>query len=63
MVQHQQRDIPSTVPCGEEAPQELANHLTDLARKWNRECLTFDELLDLVVKEQLINCLPEDVRV
>ena len=47
----------------EETPRELATRLRDLAKKWGRDCKTLDELLDLIVKEQLLNCLPEDVRV
>ena len=46
-----------------ETPRELVTRLTDLARKWSKDCSTFDELLDLVVKEQLVNCLPEGARV
>ena len=46
-----------------ETPRELVTRLTDLARKWSKDCSTFDELLDLMVKEQLVNCLPEGARV
>ena len=45
-----------------ETPTEFATRLTDLARRWTKECSSVDELLDLLVHEQLINSLPEDVR-
>ena len=45
-----------------ETPRELVTRLTDLARKWSKECSTTEELLDLVVREQLLNSLPEDAR-
>ena len=44
----------------EETPQELVTRLQDLAAHWTRECKTAEGLLDLVVKEQLLNMLPED---
>ena len=46
-----------------ETPRELTTRLMDMAKKWSKECSTFDGLLDLIVKEQLLNCLPEDIRV
>ena len=46
-----------------ETPWELVTRLRDLARKWGRECTTLDALFDLMVKKQLLNCLPEDVGV
>lgn len=47
----------------EETPQELVTRLQDLAVCWTRECKTAEELLNLIVKEQLLKMLPEDVRV
>ena len=46
-----------------EAPRELVTRLQDLAARWTRECKSAEELLDLIVKEQLLNMLLEDVRV
>ena len=46
-----------------ETPRDLFTRLQDLAKKWGRECKTVDELFDLIIKEQLLNCLAEDVRV
>ncbi|ETW98513.1 MAG: hypothetical protein ETSY2_42715 [Candidatus Entotheonella gemina] len=46
-----------------ETPRELVIRLRDLVKKWGRECGTLDALFDLMVKEQLLNCLPEEVRV
>ena len=45
-----------------ETPRELVTRLTDLARKWSKDCSTTEELLDLVVREQFLNSLPEDAR-
>ena len=46
-----------------EAPRELVTRLTDLATRWTRECTSQKELLDLMIKEQLLRMLPEDVRI
>ena len=46
-----------------ETPRELTTRLNDLFARWTRECTSKDELQDLMVKEQLLNMLPEDVRV
>ena len=37
--------------------------LQDLATKWMQECKNADEQKDLIVREQLINSLPDDVRI
>ena len=47
----------------DETPRELGTRLQDLAHKWGKECKTAQEVFDLLVKEQLLNCLPEDARV
>ena len=44
------------------APTEIATRLTDLAGRWLKDCSTFEEVKDAVVKEQLLTTLPEDVR-
>ena len=46
-----------------ETNRELAARLGDLAEKWMQGCETKEELKDLVILEQLVNTLPEDVRV
>ena len=46
-----------------ETPRELATRLSDLALWWTKDCHTAAEVRELVVKEQLLNTLPEDVRV
>ena len=46
-----------------ETPRELVTRLRDLVKKWGKECGTMEALFDLMVKEQLLNCLSEDVRV
>ena len=46
-----------------EAPRELVTRLTHLATRWTRECTSKKELLDLMIKEQLLRMLPEDVRI
>ena len=43
-------------------PTEIATRLTDLAGRWLKDCSTFEEVKDAVVKEQLLTTLPEDVR-
>jgi len=46
-----------------ETNRELAARLDDIAEKWMQGCETKEELKDLVVLEQLVNTLPDDVRV
>ena len=46
-----------------ETPQELVTRLTDLATRWTRDASTRGELLDLVIKEQLLLTLPEEIRI
>ena len=45
-----------------ETPRELATRLCDLALRLTKDCHTAAEVRELVVKEQLLNTLPEDVR-
>ena len=47
----------------DETPRELVTRLQDLVRKWGRDCQTVEDVFDLIVKEQLLNCLPEDARI
>ena len=44
-----------------ESPPALATRLTDLAGKWLKECGTVQEVVDAVVKEQLLRALPDEV--
>ena len=37
--------------------------LKDLASKWMKGCTSVEELKDMVILEQLVNTLPDDVRV
>ena len=46
-----------------ETNRELAARLGDLAEKWTQGCETKEEQKDLVILEQLVNTLPEDVRI
>ena len=46
-----------------ESPPALATRLADLASKWLKGCGSVQEVVDAVVKEQLLQSLPEDVRV
>ena len=46
-----------------ETHRELATRLADTVDKWTRECSSVQELRDLIVKEQLLNSLPSDIRV
>ena len=45
-----------------ETPRELATRLRDLASRWTKGCTTVDDVLEVFVKEQLLNTLPEDIR-
>ena len=47
----------------EEPNRELVVRLEDLVRKWAKNCESVDELRDTLVLEQLMNTLPEDVRI
>ena len=53
----------NTTKTPEETYQELATRTPDLARKWAKESATREELLELVATEQVLNTLPEDVRI
>ena len=46
-----------------ETPRELVTRLRDLASKWGRDCLTVQDVFDIMIKQQLMSCLPEDARV
>ena len=46
-----------------ETVKDLEIRRTDLARKWSKECTTVEQLLDMIVKEQIMNILPAGVRV
>ena len=47
----------------EETHRELVTRLQDLAHKWGKDCKMVHKVFDLLVKEQLLNCLPEDALV
>ena len=46
-----------------ETPQELVTRLKDLGSRWTSDSKTREELLDLMVKEQFLEILPEDARI
>ena len=46
-----------------ESNRDLVVRLQDLATKWMQEHKNADEQKDLIVREQLINSLPDDVRI
>ena len=46
-----------------ETYREQASKLNDMAKKWLKGCTTVDELLDAVVKEQLVDTLPQALKV
>ena len=43
--------------------RELVVRMLDLARKWNRECTTKEDVLEALTTEQLLNVLPEKMHV
>ena len=46
-----------------ETPVELAIQVRNLAEKWLKNCENRAAVVDVVVKEQFIEVLPEEVRV
>eukprot|EP00731_Ephydatia_muelleri_P003135 Em0001g3135a len=46
-----------------ETYREQASKLNDMAKKWLKGCTTVDELLDVIVKEQLVDTLPQALKV
>ena len=46
-----------------ESYRELVVRLSDLEQKWTRECSSMQEIRDLIMREQLLNSLPSDLRV
>ena len=46
-----------------ETHRELATRLLDLASKWTKECTTVQEVVEVIVKEQLLDTMPASVRV
>lgn len=46
-----------------ESNRELVARLEDLANKWMKTCTSVEELKDVVILEQLLNTLPDDVRI
>ena len=46
-----------------ETNRELVNRLDDLVNKWMQECKTIEEVKDEVIREQVVNSVPEDVRI
>jgi hypothetical protein len=51
------------VKKSDETNRELVARLNDLAGKWMQGCKTNDDIKDMIVKEQLINTLPGEIRV
>ncbi len=48
---------------GGETNRELVARLEDLATKWMQGCTNMEEVKDVIVKEQLLNSLPEHIRI
>ena len=46
-----------------ETHRELSTHLLDLASKWTKECTTVRGVVEMIVKEQLLDTMPASVRV
>ena len=57
------RRFRSAVRDAGETNRELAVRLDDLAGKWMKGCTTVEEVRDLVVREQILNTLPEHIRI
>eukprot|EP00731_Ephydatia_muelleri_P013583 Em0007g893a len=52
-----------TVKKEDETVSELAVRLYDLLQKWTKDCKTVAEVRDLMVREQLLNALPRDLKI
>ncbi|KAL5489194.1 hypothetical protein EMCRGX_G018260 [Ephydatia muelleri] len=52
-----------TVKKEDETVSELAVRLDDLLQKWTKDCKTVAEVRDLMVREQLLNALPRDLKI
>ena len=50
-------------PKEDESPQELIMRLQDLGSRWTKDTATYEELLDLPVREQFLSVLPPDMKV
>ena len=46
-----------------ETPVELAICIKDLAERWLKDCLNRQDVVDVVLKEQFLDALPEEVRI
>ena len=44
-------------------PRELVTRLHDLVTRWGKHCKDANDVFDMMVREQLLNTLPEEVRV
>ena len=47
----------------DESYRELANRIKDLGKKWLRQYDTIEKIVEAVVQEQLLNALPQYLRV
>ena len=52
-----------TVKKEDETVSELAVRLDDLLQKWTKDCKTVAEVRDLMLREQLLNALPRDLKI
>ena len=52
----------TTLKSGE-TPRELVTRLHDLVRQWGKECKSARDVFDIMVREQLLDTLPEEVHV
>ena len=46
-----------------ESNRKLVARLEDLASKWTKGCVSVEELKDMVIREQLLNTLPDELRI
>ena len=46
-----------------ESNRKLVARLEDLASKWTKGCVSVEELKDMVIREQLLNRLPDELRI
>ena len=40
---------------------ELTTHLLDLASKWTKECTTVRDVVEVIMKEQLLDTMPASI--
>ena len=53
----------SIKPLENKIPVDLAIHVKDLAEKWLKDCQNREVVMEVLVKEQFVEVLPEEIRV